>query len=300
MNDKTLKTLEFDKILQRVSEFATGSKTRERILKLKPRTDIEEVNRLLDETDQALVLLLKYASPPSCGVENQDVLIKRTMTDGVLSIKELLSVCTLLRVSREYHSYGEEIENYPIINKYIENVYPYEALEKEINLHIVMRLKSLLEQNGVVVVLTREEDKDLASEQATNRKNEDLRARAALISETNPVLMVSIHQNSYPEADVDGAQVFYYAGSESGKQLGTMVQNSLKNEIDDGNHRVAKANKDYYLLKKAGCPAILVECGFLSNPAEAALLTTEEYQEKVAFSIHLGIMEYINTAADIN
>ena len=175
-----------------------------------------------------------------------------------------------------------------------------EALEKEINLQIALRLKSLLEQNGVAVVLTREEDKDLASEQATNRKNEDLRARAALISETNPVLMVSIHQNSYPEADVDGAQVFYYAGSESGKQLGTMVQNSLKREIDDGNHRAAKANKDYYLLKKAGCPAIFVECGFLSNPAEAALLVTEEYQEKIAFSIHLGIMEYINTAADIN
>ena len=174
-----------------------------------------------------------------------------------------------------------------------------EALEKEINLQIALRLKNLLEQNDVVVVLTREEDKDLASEQATNRKNEDLRARANLISETNPVLMVSIHQNSYPEADVDGAQVFYYAGSESGKQLGTIVQNRLKSEIDDGNHRVAKANKEYYLLKKAVCPAVIVECGFLSNPAEADLLVTEEYQEKLAFSIHLGIMEYINTAVEI-
>ena len=173
-----------------------------------------------------------------------------------------------------------------------------DALEKEINLQIALRLKNLLEQNDVIVVLTREEDKDLASDQATNRKNEDMRARAALISETNPVLMVSIHQNSYPEADVDGAQVFYYAGSESGKQLGTMIQNSLKSEIDDGNHRVAKANKDYYLLKKAICPAVIAECGFLSNPAEAALLVTEEYQEKLAFAIHLGIMEYINIMAE--
>ena len=174
-----------------------------------------------------------------------------------------------------------------------------EALEKEINLQIALRLKSLLEQNGVAVVLTREEDKDLASEHAANRKSEDMRARTALIAETNPVLMVSIHQNSYPEADVDGAQVFYYAESESGKQLAAMVQNSLKREIDDGNHRIAKANKDYYLLKKSECPAIIVECGFLSNPAEAAMLVTEEYQEKLAFSIHLGIMEYINTVADI-
>jgi len=172
------------------------------------------------------------------------------------------------------------------------------ALEKDINLQISLRLKCLLEQNDVSVVLTREEDKDLASEQASNRKNEDLRARANLISEAEPTVMVSIHQNSYPEEDVDGAQVFYYAGSESGKLLGAMVQNSLKGEINDGNHRVAKANKEYYLLKKATCPAVIVECGFLSNPTEAALLITEEYQEKLAFAIHLGIMEYINTVAN--
>jgi len=170
-----------------------------------------------------------------------------------------------------------------------------DALEKDINLGIAKRLKNLLEQNEIAVVMTREEDKDLASEQATSRKNEDLRARANLITETAPVVMVSIHQNSFPEAEVDGAQVFYYSGSEEGKRLGTMVQERLKSEISDGNHRVAKANKEYYLLKKSSCPAVIVECGFLSNPTEAALLATEEYQEKIAFAIHLGIMEYINT-----
>ncbi len=168
------------------------------------------------------------------------------------------------------------------------------ALEKDINLNIALRLKVLLEQNDILVVMTREEDKDLASEQATSRKNEDLRARAVLVEETAPVVMVSIHQNSYPEVEVDGAQVFYHSGSEEGKRLGTIVQESLKSEIHDGNHRVAKANKDYYLLKKASCPAVIVECGFLSNPVEAALLVSEEYQEKIAFAIHLGIMEYIN------
>lgn len=168
------------------------------------------------------------------------------------------------------------------------------ALEKEINLSIAQKLKRLLEQNDVAVVMTREEDKDLASEHASNRKNEDLRARIALLNETEPALMVSIHQNSYPEEDVDGAQVFYYSGSPEGKLLGGMVQESLKREIADGNHRVAKGNKDYYLLKKSTCPAVIVECGFLSNPAEAALLATEEYQEKIAFAIHLGILEYLN------
>ena len=173
------------------------------------------------------------------------------------------------------------------------------ALEKDINLSIAVRLKSLLEQNDIFVVMTRDEDKDLATEQAKNRKNEDMRARAALISETAPAVMVSIHQNSYPEAEVDGAQVFYYSGSEEGKRLGNMVQESLKSEIKDGNHRVAKANKEYYLLKKSNCPAVIVECGFLSNPAEAEKLSTEEYQEKLAFAIHLGIMEYINTEKTI-
>lgn len=173
-----------------------------------------------------------------------------------------------------------------------------EALEKDINLSIALRLKRLLEQNDILVIMTREEDTDLASEHATNRKNEDLKARVSMVNDSEAVLMVSIHQNSYPEEDVDGAQVFYYSGSENGKLLATMVQESLKSEIDDGNHRVAKANKDYYLLKRSLRPSIIVECGFLSNPAEAALLSTEEYQEKLAFAIHLGIMEYINTVND--
>lgn len=170
-----------------------------------------------------------------------------------------------------------------------------DALEKEINLSIAMHLKDLLEQNEITVVMTREEDKDLASENASNRKNEDLRARVQLIAETAPIAVVSIHQNSYPEEDVDGAQVFYYSGSEEGKLLGTMIQEQLKKEMDDGNHRVAKANKDYYLLKRSSSPAVIVECGFLSNYKEAELLITEEYQKKLAFAIHLGILQYIKT-----
>ncbi|MBQ2897526.1 MAG: endonuclease MutS2 [Clostridia bacterium] len=137
MNNKTLTILEFDKILKKVSEYATGSKTKERVLGLKPKTDIDDVKYLLDETDQAVVLLLKFSAPPSCGLENQDELIKRAMADGTLSIKELLSICTLLRVSRAYHEYGEDIQEYEIINSYIENIYSYESLEKEIDSSIL-------------------------------------------------------------------------------------------------------------------------------------------------------------------
>ncbi len=170
-----------------------------------------------------------------------------------------------------------------------------QVLEKEINLNIAIRLKELLEQNDITVVMTREEDKDLASENASSRKNEDLRARVQLIAQTAPIVVVSIHQNSYPEEDVAGAQVFYYSGSEEGKILGTIIQEQLKKEINNDNHRVAKANKDYYLLKRSSSPAVIVECGFLSNYKEAELLVTKEYQEKVAFAIHLGILQYIKT-----
>ena len=170
-----------------------------------------------------------------------------------------------------------------------------DVLEKDINLAIAKKLEALLLQNDVAVVMTRTEDKDLASEAATSRKNEDLRARVQLIQETAPVLVVSIHQNSYPEEDVDGAQVFYHTGSEEGKRLGSILQERLRAELKDGNHRVAKANKDYYLLKQSVAPAVIVECGFLSNEREAALLAKEEYQEKIAFALLLGIMEYINT-----
>ena len=170
------------------------------------------------------------------------------------------------------------------------------ALEKEINLQIVFRLKRLLEQNDVLVVLTRDEDKDLASDNATHRKSEDLRERVRIVEEIRPALLISIHQNSYTEEDVDGAQVFYYKGSEQGKRLGGMVQESLRSEIKDGNHRMAKASRDeYYLLKEVTCPAIMVECGFLSNKREADLLAGDAYQEKVAYAIMLGIMEYIHT-----
>lgn len=168
-------------------------------------------------------------------------------------------------------------------------------LEKEINLAIAGRLKVLLEQNDVTVVMTREEDCDLASEGASNRKNEDLRARIQKINEASPVLVISIHQNSFPEEDVAGAQVFYYRGSEEGKKLAGILQRSLATEADPENHRVAKADSSYYLLKNSSAPMVIAECGFLSNPQEEAKLQTEEYQEKLAFALLLGILEYINT-----
>lgn len=168
------------------------------------------------------------------------------------------------------------------------------AQEKELNLQIAMRLKRLLEAEGIEVVLTRTDDKGLYEEKASNKKVEDIHKRCEIITETMPVFTVSIHQNSYPEEYVRGAQVFYYGKSQEGKELAETIQASMVERLDKENHRTAKANESYYLLKRTPTPTVIVECGFLSNSQEAALLITEAYQEKAAWSIHMGIMQYLN------
>ena len=95
------------------------------------------------------------------------------------------------------------------------------------------------------------EDKDLAPEKSSNRKRDDMKMRCLLIKDANPNCVVSIHQNSFSDASAKGAQVFYYDGSEEGKQLGEILQNALVNNLDPSNHRLAKGNASYYLLKKA-------------------------------------------------
>lgn len=168
-----------------------------------------------------------------------------------------------------------------------------DALEKDINLSIALKLRDMLEKKDIEVVLTRDTDTALHSENATNKKAEDMQNRCALITEANPVFTVSIHQNSYTTEDVKGAQVFYYDQSEEGKKLAESIQSSLIERVDTENTREAKANESYYLLKKTPTPTVIVECGFLSNRTEADLLLTEEYQEKLVRAIYMGIMDYL-------
>lgn len=169
-----------------------------------------------------------------------------------------------------------------------------DALEKDINLSIALKLKELLKEEDIKVVLTRKDKNGLYSASATNKKVEDMRKRCDIITKTMPVFTVSIHQNSYTEEYVSGAQVFYFGQSQEGKVLAETIQASLKKNLNPQNNRVAKANESYYLLKKTPTPTVIVECGFLSNTEEAELLTTEEYQTKVAEAIRDGILAYLN------
>ncbi len=164
--------------------------------------------------------------------------------------------------------------------------------EKDINLAISLKVKERLEKDGMEVVMTREKDVMLADEDASNKKLEDLNNRIRIINERQPAVAVSIHQNSYSDASVKGAQVFYFTHSDKGKQAAEAMQKELL-EFDQENTRKIKANDTYYLLKKTEVPTVIVECGFLSCPEEEALLTDEAYQKKLAEAIAKGIESWV-------
>ena len=163
-----------------------------------------------------------------------------------------------------------------------------EAKEKDINLAIALKVKALLEKEKIEVIMTREDDTMLSKAGATNKKIEDMKARVEMINKNAPSLVVSIHQNSYQQENISGAQVFYYTHSAGGKEVAEQMQKALL-ACDPDNTRQAKANDTYYLLKRTEVPTIIVECGFLSNWKEAKLLVTDEYQDKLAKAICEGI-----------
>ena len=169
------------------------------------------------------------------------------------------------------------------------------SLEKDINLEIAKKLQQFLELEDVEVILTRDSDAGLYDENASNKKVQDMKRRVEIIEQTAPVVTVSIHQNSYHEEYVHGAQTFYYQNSEQSKILAEKIQQLLILELDENNTRTAKGNDSYYLLKKTSSPIVIVECGFLSNSEEAQKLDSDYYQEKLAWAIHLGILQYINS-----
>ena len=160
------------------------------------------------------------------------------------------------------------------------------ALEKDINLQIAQKVKIHLEKNGLQVIMTREDDV------MEDTKLEDMKKRVALINEIRPAITVSIHQNSYSDSGIKGAQVFYYTNSDISKNAAEIMQQELK-KVNAENTRQIKANSDFYMLKKTEVPTIIVECGFLSNPGEAEKLVSEEYQVQMAQAICSGIMTWL-------
>ena len=162
-----------------------------------------------------------------------------------------------------------------------------DVLEKDLNLQIAKKVAKLLEEVDIKVVMTRKNDK------VPDAKKKDLEQRIELINDTNPTLALCIHQNSYPDEKIYGAQVFYHTTTEEAEDAASIVQEELR-EIDPNNKRQIKENDTYYMLKFSKVPTIIVECGFLTNPEEAAKLTQEEYQDELAYAICNGIVKWLD------
>ena len=169
------------------------------------------------------------------------------------------------------------------------------TVEKDINLKITLSVAHFLKQSGFEVVLTRENDvstDDVETDKIATRKKSDLKNRLNLMKDYPDAVFVSVHLNKFTTSAASGSQVFYSKFSQSEK-LGECIQNSIVNYLQPENVRVNKqATKSMYLLYNATVPSVLVECGFLSNKAELEKLKNTEYQNKMAFCIYSGILEY--------
>ena len=170
--------------------------------------------------------------------------------------------------------------------------------EKDVNLKITKKVKELLEASGAMVILTRNDDTSLYTEQVgktiRQKYNENLKNRKKIIQESSADMFISIHLNKFQESKYYGAQTFYPAGKEDDKQLATYIQGELKRVVDKTNNRKIKSTNDIYLIKDNEIPSTLIECGFLSNDKEAKLLNDEEYQDQIAWAIYVGIQKYIS------
>ncbi|MDV2686656.1 N-acetylmuramoyl-L-alanine amidase CwlD [Alkalihalophilus lindianensis] len=173
-------------------------------------------------------------------------------------------------------------------------------LEKEVTLAISDHLRDYLQEAGALVLMTREEDRDLAAEgtkKIRQRKIEDLKRRVEIVNESDADLFVTIHLNAIPSPRWSGAQTFYHRAIPENEALAKFVQSEIRINLEN-TERLAKPIDNIFLLKKAEIPGVLVEAGFLSHPTEAQMLQTEAYQQKVAASIYQGIMRYYTNEAE--
>ena len=167
--------------------------------------------------------------------------------------------------------------------------------EAESNLKIALKVQNLLEQSGATVILTRSDENaiyDIDSKTLKQKKISDIHNRVKIGNESSADIFVSIHLNKIPQSQYWGWQTFYNQEIAESQKLAIAIQNSLNESIQKDNKRVASKIDNIYIIKHVEIPTTIVECGFLSNPEEEELLLSEEYQNKLAWGIYTGIMDY--------
>ena len=174
------------------------------------------------------------------------------------------------------------------------------TLEKGLNLSVALKLKAILESADIHVVMTRETDIELASPDSPHKKADDLKARLELAEKQKNAIFVSIHMNKFPIEKYRGLQVYYSENHAESLILAQTVQNRAQEALHNTEDRKVKpAGDSIYLMSHLKIPAILIECGFLSNTEERELLKSENYQKKLALCLSAAILEYISST-DLN
>lgn len=172
------------------------------------------------------------------------------------------------------------------------------VIEKDINLDITLKIASLLRERGVNVVLTRDSDillYDRNEDYEGRKKALDLRKRLEIGDKTPNAVFVSIHMNYFVHEKYSGLQVYYSKNHANSRILANLIQSNVKTSLQPSNNRAIKeATSAIFLLDRLTCPSVLVECGFLSNRAEAQALSDENYRQQLAEVIFSSIMEYIS------
>ncbi|MCH5190782.1 MAG: N-acetylmuramoyl-L-alanine amidase [Oscillospiraceae bacterium] len=173
------------------------------------------------------------------------------------------------------------------------------TVEKDLNLAISLKLNDVLSSFGYKTCLIRDIDISIHDENASTvreRKVSDIHNRAGFMKKFDNCIYVSIHQNKYEGSSIWGAQTFYSPNNDESVVLADFIQESIAAKIQPDNNRVIKkSGTNIYLLYNATCPAVMVECGFLSNPQELAFLKNDEYQSQMAYAISYGIFNYFVT-----
>ena len=167
--------------------------------------------------------------------------------------------------------------------------------EAETNLKIALKLQNLLEQSGATVILTRSDENaiyDLVAKTLKQKKISDIHNRVKIGNESSADIFVSIHLNKIPQQQYDGWQTFYNGNNENSRKLAVSIQNKLNDAIQKENNRIAKTIDNIYIIKHVEIPTTIVECGFLSNPEEERSLLEDEYQNKLAWGIYNGVINY--------
>ena len=167
--------------------------------------------------------------------------------------------------------------------------------EADLNLKIALKLQNLLEQSGTTVILTRSDDSsiyEIDKKTLSQKKVSDIKNRVKIGNESEADIFISIHMNKIPQVQYSGWQTFYNIKNKNSKTLSESIQNSLNENIHKENHRLAKAIDNVYIVKNVEIPLALVECGFLSNKDELSLLIQDDYQNKLAYGIYVGIINY--------